>query len=108
MKLSQSDQQCKLLFFDTSPSVKSHLRLCAGTMYMKLIQISSYTSLSEPKDMELLALLVQDPVYHVRQTFIDKLLKSFATTSVSVNYIMLLALVAHEPEAELKAKVSMV
>lgn len=79
---------------NTSPALKSHLRLTAGHMYLKIACTEAYKNLIDARDIEYLGLLMQDQVYFVRQLFIDKLLKKLAASDLSIKYMILLVLVS--------------
>jgi sister chromatid cohesion protein PDS5 len=88
----------------TSNVTKSYLRLYSGLLYLKIVKIPEYMSLVEVHDMDLLGLVVQDPDYNVRQAFIDKVLSYLAKLELSTSYVILLVLVAHDPDADLKKR----
>ena len=88
----------------TSPTTRMHLRLKAGLLFLKMLEKEHYQSLIEPLDAEILSLLMQDPVYQVRSRFIEKLGQCLVAQTIPIHYIILLTLVAHDPDQELKAK----
>jgi sister-chromatid-cohesion protein PDS5 len=79
----------------------------AGKACLKLLSIPAYASIFESLDFCKIGLLIQDPVYHVRVTFIEQLCNYVGIKTLPPKYSIWLLLAAHEPEIELKQKVKM-
>ena len=50
------------------------------------------------------ALTIQDPVWHVRMTFLDKMLSLLSRSKIPIQYNMVPFLCVHDPEADVKSK----
>ena len=87
-----------------SPSIKSHIRLHAAIIYFKLVSTGNFDSNFHHDDWQLLSLLVQDPMYNVRDSLITKLCKYLSAERIPSHFAVFLALVAHDPENELKVR----
>jgi sister chromatid cohesion protein PDS5 len=81
-----------------------HLRLNAGLSFLKLLSVPNFQAYFEKADFRIFGLLLQDQVYSVRNIFIDRLCTALATKRIPSKFTMLLILVAHEPESDLKMK----
>ncbi|KAJ3126479.1 hypothetical protein HK098_007461 [Nowakowskiella sp. JEL0407] len=98
------------------PALNSHLRLCAGQSLLKLCRgnqellkedssrLQFYEMLSSSYQAKL-ALMMQDPIYQVRNAFAETLVQLLQARELPAQFVMFLVLGAHEPEAELKNKV---
>lgn len=64
----------------------------------------AYIDKFETEDTQLISLLVQDPVYYVRQQFVERICRYAANGHLPCSFTILLVLVAHEPEPTLKEK----
>ncbi|KAH6587489.1 hypothetical protein BASA61_006214 [Batrachochytrium salamandrivorans] len=91
--------------FPTSPTYKTHLRLTAGLCMLKLTRNKILRAMLDPMDLRRMSLLVQDPVYHVRNNFIIKLCACIQSTQAPSEYIIMLFFIAHEPDVTLKNQV---
>ncbi|KAI8996056.1 armadillo-type protein [Gaertneriomyces semiglobifer] len=90
---------------DTPPSFQTHLRLVAATSMIELARYPSYSRIIGVTDMYKLALAIQDPIYQVRNAFVETLLYALSDKAIPFNYTVISFLAAHEPELELKTKV---
>jgi hypothetical protein len=63
------------------------------------------SDLFNPSDFNTMSLLIQDPVYHARSTFIEKLCQAISAKKIPSKYCMLLMLLAEDPELSLKANI---
>ncbi|OMJ17093.1 Sister chromatid cohesion protein pds5 [Smittium culicis] len=89
-----------------SAESRMHLKLIAGSGLLKLARQHRYEKAMTLADLEGLRLLVQDPSYEVRYTFVaEKLIGAISAGKISTKYIPLLFLVAHDPESEIKSLV---
>lgn len=86
-------------------SFKTHLRLNAGLAAIDLLAHPEYAEAFEPDDFNKIGLLVQDPIYFVRSTFVESLIRSLTEEKIDQLYAMWLTLAAHEPENSLKMRV---
>ncbi|KAK6092673.1 Sister chromatid cohesion protein pds5 [Batrachochytrium dendrobatidis] len=91
--------------YPTSLTYKTHLRLTAGLCMLKLARNKQIRTLFDPMDTRRMSLLVQDPVYNVRSTFVIKLCTYIQNTQVPSEYIVMLFFIAHEPDAMLMHQV---
>ncbi|KNC98061.1 uncharacterized protein SPPG_09381 [Spizellomyces punctatus DAOM BR117] len=89
----------------TPPAVQTHLRLIAAISLLKLARCPTYASQIDVTYLQKLALCIQDPIYQVRNAFVEKLVMYLSNKTVPFDYMVILMLAAHEPEAELKLKV---
>lgn len=85
-------------------SFKTHLRLNAGLAALKLLALPAYAEAFEADDFNKIGLLIQDPIYYVRSTFVERLIKYLVEEKIPVRYSMWLTLAAHEPEVSLKSR----
>ncbi|KAG0245223.1 hypothetical protein BGW41_002692 [Actinomortierella wolfii] len=91
---------------DTCNVVKSHLRLAAARSALKLTRCRPvYEKMVMVPDYVRLALTMQDPVYHVRQRFAERITKYLRAQELHIRYLAVLVLAALEPEAELRLTV---
>ncbi|PIL27726.1 hypothetical protein GSI_10879 [Ganoderma sinense ZZ0214-1] len=90
---------------DTSdlPYVKSRLRLQSSTSLLRLSAIPGYAQ-EVSKYFVQIALTIQDPVYQVRMTFLDKLVVALSKGKIPIQYNMVPFLAVHDPEADVKGK----
>lgn len=113
-----------ILMFISSPAFQTHLRLVAAISFLKLARCPAYAGMITVSDVHKLALSIQvsymcttqpltlyshmfqDPIYQVRNAFVEKLMLYLSEKSVPFDYMTILFLGAHEPETELKLKVS--
>nr|KAJ3419747.1 hypothetical protein HK105_006552 [Polyrhizophydium stewartii] len=89
----------------TSATFRTHLRLTAGLCMLKIARNGKLRALLDPMDVRRMAMLVQDPVFQVRNGFTMKLCAFLQGTLVPSHYIIMLFLIAHEPDAVLKTQV---
>ncbi|KAJ3163478.1 hypothetical protein HDU86_000057 [Geranomyces michiganensis] len=89
----------------TPKPFQTHLRLAASSAYLELARCPTYASAIGPTDLYKIALVVQDPIYQVRNAFIEKLVLYLSNQSIPFEYNILLMVAAHEPEIELRNKV---
>ncbi|KAF9933605.1 hypothetical protein FBU30_005044 [Linnemannia zychae] len=91
---------------NTNAVMKSHLRLSAARFVIKLTRgRPAYEKLVSVSDYCHLSLVIQDPVYRVRQGFASRIMKYLRAKELHIRYLAVLLLVAHEPELEWKAQV---
>lgn len=97
----------ELLSDESTPmAFKTHLRLQAGLGFLKMATFVALEPLFEPTDFNTLALLMQDPVYHLRNTFVEKMCAALSGRKIAPKFAMGLMLSAQEPEEVLKSKVA--
>ncbi|RUO96930.1 hypothetical protein BC936DRAFT_141239 [Jimgerdemannia flammicorona] len=89
----------------TRPSYLSRLRLAAARAILKLARHKVYEDMIKTEDFEKLALTIQDPCFHVRNSFSERLIRYLGSRRIHTRYYTMLMLVAHEPEADLKIQV---
>ncbi|KAI8836864.1 armadillo-type protein [Chytridium lagenaria] len=89
----------------TSPAFRSHLRLTASLILLKLSKIPEFDALTGLDEFCRLSLSMQDQAWQVRDVFIDKLRKYFNSKDVPFRYLVFLMMAAHEPDADMKKKV---
>ncbi|KAJ3152811.1 hypothetical protein HDU89_001014 [Geranomyces variabilis] len=89
----------------TPKPFQTHLRLAAGLAFLELARCPKYAAVIGPTDLYKIALVVQDPIYQVRNAFIEKLVLYLSNQSIPFEYNILLMVAAHEPEIELRNKV---
>lgn len=89
---------------DTPPAQKSRLRLLAAKSLLKLCASHSLCDqLLTPSDFNLIALVAQDPIPHVRAGFINQLKKKLVQKShLSHRWYTIPCLLAFEPNASLR------
>lgn len=89
---------------DTPPAQKSRLRLLAAKSLLKLCASHSLCDqLLAPHDFNLIALVAQDPIPHVRAGFINHLKKKLVQKShLSHRWYTVPCLLAFEPNASLR------
>ncbi|KAF9164922.1 hypothetical protein DFQ26_000858 [Actinomortierella ambigua] len=91
---------------DTSNVVKSHMRLAAARSALKLTRCRpTYEKMVSVSEYVRLALTMQDSVYQVRQSFAGRITKYLRAQELHIRYLAVLALAAHEPEAELRVSI---
>ncbi|KAJ3090604.1 hypothetical protein HK102_003230 [Quaeritorhiza haematococci] len=83
---------------------QTYLRMFAGLSTLKLARFVEYKKMIEVSDFIKLTLIVQDPIYQVRNAMIEKLCKCLQNKEVPFSFITAIMLAAHEPEEELKNK----
>ncbi|EIW55568.1 uncharacterized protein TRAVEDRAFT_73422 [Trametes versicolor FP-101664 SS1] len=84
-------------------STKSRLRLQAATSMLHLSAVSTYVP-EVTKYFVQIALTIQDPVYQVRMTFLDKLVALLSRGKLPPQYNIVPFLSVHDPEADVKSK----
>ncbi|KAI0646530.1 armadillo-type protein [Trametes meyenii] len=85
------------------PQTRSRLRLQAATSLLHLAAVQQYTT-EVSKYFVGIALTIQDPVYQVRMTFLDKLVSLLTKGKLPVQYNIIPFLSVHDPEADVKSK----
>ena len=91
--------------FETDVTTRTHLRLTAGICLLKMARHSELRKLIAPLDLVRLSLLVQDPVFFVRNAFVTRLCGLIQSGQVPTEYVTMLMLIAHEPDTILKSQV---
>ncbi|KAI0371302.1 hypothetical protein BV20DRAFT_1120710 [Pilatotrama ljubarskyi] len=86
-----------------SAQTKSRLRLQAATSLLHLATVQIYAQ-EVAKYFVSIALTIQDPVYQVRMTFLDKLVALLSKGKLPVQYNIIPFLSVHDPEADVKSK----
>ena len=81
------------------------MRLQAATSLLHLSTVSNYVP-EVNKYFVLIALSIQDSVYHVRMRFLDKLVSFLPRARIPIQYNMIPFLTVHDPEGDVKSKVS--
>ncbi|XP_077867919.1 sister chromatid cohesion protein PDS5 homolog A-B-like [Saccoglossus kowalevskii] len=79
------------------PAEKSRLRLAAGCALLKLAQEPCYADIISQEQFYLIALLVNDECYEVRQMFAIKLHKGLLSLRLPLQYLSIFALCAKDP-----------
>ena len=102
------DMDGELLSDNSSSAVcRVHLRLTAARGLLKLAKAhQSFDEMITQHDFQKLALVIQDSCYQVRESFANRLIKYIQIGGLPMRYSVILMLSAHEPEAELKNRVS--
>ncbi|TBU45152.1 armadillo-type protein [Dichomitus squalens] len=83
--------------------MRSRLRLQSATSLLRLSAIPSYAQ-EVSKYFVQIALTIQDSVYQVRMTFLDKLVALLSKGKIPIQYNMVPFLAVHDPEADVKSK----
>ncbi|CDO77959.1 hypothetical protein BN946_scf184971.g9 [Trametes cinnabarina] len=84
-------------------TTKSRLRLQAATSLLHLATVQKY-ALEVGKFFVAIALTIQDPVYQVRMTFLDKLVSLLSRNKLPVQFNIIPFLSVHDPEEDVKGK----
>lgn len=102
------DMDGELLADNSSSAVcRAHLRLTAARGLLKLAKAdSAFDGMITQHDFQKLALVIQDSCYQVRESFANRLIKYIQIGGLPMRYSVILMLSAHEPEVELKHRVS--
>lgn len=79
------------------------MRLAAGSLLVKFACIEAHRYFLQPADLDLLAMLIQDPVVEVRTKFLEIVIASLSTDDLPPHYIILLPIVAFDPDDEMVA-----
>ncbi|KAI1314319.1 hypothetical protein EDD11_002303 [Mortierella claussenii] len=86
---------------NTNGVLKSHLRLHAARLVIKLTRGRPiYEKMVSVAEFTRLSLVIQDPVYRVRQGLASRIMKYLRAKELHVRYLAFLFLAAHEPEPE--------
>ncbi|KAI0698060.1 armadillo-type protein [Cerioporus squamosus] len=86
-----------------SPWARSRMRLQATTSLLHLSTVNKY-ALEVSKYFVPIAISIQDPVYQVRMTFLDKLVSFLSRRRIHVMYNIVPFLCVHDPEHDVKNK----
>ncbi|KAI0336697.1 hypothetical protein GY45DRAFT_1315302 [Cubamyces sp. BRFM 1775] len=86
-----------------SPKTKSRLRLQAATSLLHLTTVQKYVQ-EVATHFVAIALTIQDPVYQVRMSFLDKLVSLLSRGKLPVQYNIIPFLSVHDPEEDVKSK----
>ncbi|KAJ3292603.1 hypothetical protein HK104_005175 [Borealophlyctis nickersoniae] len=89
----------------TSPAIRSHLRLTAAKSMLRLAGKPVHRKMIAVLDMYKLSLILQDPIYRVRNAIVEKLCRYLTERALPFEYLAILMLAAHEPELDLRSKV---
>ncbi|KAF9990898.1 hypothetical protein BGZ75_008067 [Mortierella antarctica] len=91
---------------NTNAVMKSHLRLNAARLVIKLTRGNpTFEKMVSVADYRRLALVMQDPIFGVRQGFATRVMKYIRSKELHIRYLTVLFLGAHEPELEWRQKV---
>ncbi|KAF9941901.1 hypothetical protein BGZ67_003731 [Mortierella alpina] len=91
---------------NTNAVMKSHLRLNAARLVIKLTRGNpTFEKMVSVADYRRLALVMQDPIFGVRQGFATRVMKYIRSKELHIRYLAVLFLGAHEPELEWRQKV---
>ncbi|KAF9276541.1 hypothetical protein BGZ68_009952 [Mortierella alpina] len=91
---------------NTNAVLKSHLRLNAARLVIKLTRGNpTFEKMVSVADYRRLALVMQDPIFGVRQGFATRVMKYIRSKELHIRYLAVLFLGAHEPELEWRQKV---
>ncbi|KAG0006885.1 hypothetical protein BGZ65_002293 [Modicella reniformis] len=91
---------------NTNAVLKSHLKLNAARLVIKLTRNRPvYEKMVTVADYNQLALVIQDPVFRVRQGFAGRIMKYLRAKELHIRYLAVLILAAHEPENEWRLQV---
>ncbi|KAH9849574.1 armadillo-type protein [Lenzites betulinus] len=82
---------------------RSRLRLQAATSLLHLATVEIYAP-EIAKHFVSIALAIQDPVYQVRMSFLNKLVALLSKNKLPVQYNIVPFLSVHDPEADVKGK----
>lgn len=85
---------------------RSWLRLTAGLSLLKLARTPLYETSLGTSNFYKLALLIQDPVFEVRNAVVAKLCKYLADQHLHFRYLTVLPMTAHDPDKEIRERVS--
>ncbi|KAI0777199.1 hypothetical protein BD413DRAFT_514292 [Trametes elegans] len=86
-----------------NPQTKARMRLQAATSLLHLSTVQIYAS-EIAKYFVAIALTIQDPVYQVRMTFLNKLVALLSKGKLPPQYNIIPFLSVHDPEADVKSK----
>ncbi|XP_077983606.1 sister chromatid cohesion protein PDS5 homolog A-like isoform X2 [Glandiceps talaboti] len=86
-----------------SPAEKSRLRLAAGCALLKLAMEPCYADIITLDQFYVLALLINDECYQVRQRFAAKLQKGLLTLRLPLQYLSIFGLCAKDPIKDRKS-----
>ncbi|RPD56961.1 hypothetical protein L226DRAFT_491089 [Lentinus tigrinus ALCF2SS1-7] len=86
-----------------SPWARARLRLQATTSLLHLSTVKKY-ALEVSKYFVPIAITIQDPVYQVRMTFLDKLISFLSRRRIHPMYNIVPFLSVHDPELDVKTK----
>lgn len=87
-----------------SPAEKSWLRLTAATCMIKLCQEPSYAEVISLEQFQVLALVINDECYEVRERFSQKLHKALMLLKLPLDFMAIFSLGGLEKNRELKAQ----
>ncbi|KAI0747029.1 armadillo-type protein [Daedaleopsis nitida] len=86
-----------------NPQTKARLRLQAATSLLHLSTVQSYAQ-EVNKYFVHIAITIQDPVYQVRMTFLDKLVQLLSRNRIPMQYNIVPFLTIHDPEPDVRSK----
>ncbi|KAG0205383.1 hypothetical protein BGX28_003004 [Mortierella sp. GBA30] len=90
---------------NTNAVLKSHLRLNAARMVIKLTRGNpTFEKMVSVADYSRLALVMQDPEFGIRQGFASRIMKYLRSKELHIRYLAVLFLGAHEPEVDWRQK----
>ncbi|CAG8655996.1 17009_t:CDS:10, partial [Rhizophagus irregularis] len=89
----------------TRPSFQSRLRLVAVHSVLKLARKKIYDSMISAAELQELALMIQDPCYHVRFAFASRLIKYCGGYHLNARFLSIFFLIAHDPDETIREMV---
>ncbi|RIA91799.1 armadillo-type protein [Glomus cerebriforme] len=89
----------------TRPSFQSRLRLVAVHSVLKLARKKIYDSMISVAEFQELALMIQDPCYHVRFAFASRLIKYCGGYQLNARFLSIFFLIAHDPDTTIRETV---
>ncbi len=81
---------------------ETRLRLLAAQQLLKLSTRELFPAIVKPAAFNLLAAVAQDPIYHVRKGFVEKLQKYLVQDRLASKFYTIIFLLAFEPENHFK------
>lgn len=87
---------------DTPTAHKSHLRLLASQLMLKLCTRKMFDDVLTPTEFNRIAFVAQDRMANVRRGFIEKLQKYLVKGRLSNRFYTIIFLTAYEPELDFK------
>ncbi|XP_033631571.1 sister chromatid cohesion protein PDS5 homolog A-B-like [Asterias rubens] len=82
----------------------SRLRLAAGCAMLKLAQVPAYNDLISMEQFQMLALMINDECYQVRESFSRHLDKGLSCLRLPLSYLAIFSLCVKDPVKESRAK----
>ncbi|XP_038055315.1 sister chromatid cohesion protein PDS5 homolog A-B-like [Patiria miniata] len=86
-----------------SPADMSRLRLAAACSMLKIAQVPGYHELVSTENFQILALMINDECYQVRERFARKLNKGLSCLRLPLSYMSIFSLCVKDPVKESRA-----